>query len=188
MPVRSVAATMLLLVLSACGGGSVASGPASTPGSGAGATASAAPSAAAGTAAAAIDLSGVDACSLVDQQTVEALTGETGFDTDQSSDPRSATCFWGLRGPQYLEVKIDRRTASLEGYAISPNGVACPGTTVPGVGVEAVGGVCSGEQTKVWLAAMDRGVMVQVIVNEPKSALTPGDLADAANGVIAGLE
>ena len=175
---------LLLLALAACGGGPVASGPAGTaPAGTGGAPAATAP----GATTAAIDLSGLDVCSLVDVSTVEALTGETGFDADDSS----GKCFWAVPRagvPQYLEVDVSRRTESLADFSLNVNGVACPGTAVPGVGVEARGGVCTGDQTKVWLIAMDRGVAVQAIVNEPKGTLTPADLADAVNAVIAGLE
>lgn len=173
------AGALLLLVLTACGGGPAASGPAATaPATGPAAT------------AAAIDLSQVDVCAVVPEGTAEALTGEPGFTADGSSSASRAHCFWGVPRPgvpQYLEVTLQAQTASLDGYGLSPNGVACPGVAVPGVGVEAVGGVCSGDQTKVWLAAMDRGVLVQVLVNEPKGALTPAGLADAVNGIITGL-
>jgi len=190
MPPRLVAAgAPLLMVLAACGAGQPATGTAPTaPASSAGVS----PAAIGPTApTAAVDLSQVDACAIVPVATVEAVTGETGFTADGSSSASGADCFWAVPRPgvpQYLEVGIARRTASLEGYGISPNGVACPGTTVPGLGIEAVGAVCSGEQTKVWLAAMDRGVLVQVLVNEPKGALAPADLADAVNRIIASLE
>lgn len=186
-PIRAAASLLLVLGLAACGGGPAPSGPAGT--SPAGTSGGPATSTPAGTAAA-IDLANLDVCALVAPATVEALTGETGFATDESSMASAASCFWGVTRagvPQYLDVSVFRRD-SLAGYTISPNGVACPSTAVPGVGVEAVGGVCTGDQTKVWLAAMDRGVAVQVIVNEPKGTLSPADLADAVNAVIAGLE
>jgi hypothetical protein len=188
MCVRLVSATILVVMLSACGGGPVVSPPSSTadasPG---GATSAASAGAATG---APIDLSKIDACAIVPEGTAEQLTGETGFTADGSASASDTSCFWGVPRPgvpQYLEVKVFRRSGGLDGYAITPNGVACPGVAVPGVGAEAVGGVCSTDQPKVWLAAMDRGVVVQVIVNVPKGALTPADLADAVNGVIAGL-
>jgi hypothetical protein len=137
-----------------------------------------------------MNFSEVDVCALVGTGVAEALTGETGFDADGTSSASSAKCFWGVPRPgvpQYLEVEVGRRTASLQGYGISPQGEACPGSPVPGVGAEAVGAVCTGTQTKVWLAAMDRGVFVQVLVNEPKGSLTPADLAAAANAVLAAL-
>ena len=189
MPVRPVAAgAAVLLVLAACSGGPAASGPGATPPAGTGA---APPATGPAATAAAIDLSQVDACALVDEGTVEALTGETGFAEDGSSSASSASCFWAVTRPgvpQYLEVQLFRRNQGLADYTLSPDGVACPGVAVAGVGAEAKGGVCIGAQKKVYLVAMDRGVAVQVVVNEPKGALTPGDLADAVNGAIAGLQ
>lgn len=175
-----VAGSLLLLVLTACGGGPAASGPAASGPAASGPAAT----------TAAIDLSQVDVCAIVSVATAEALTGETGFTTDGESTASQAKCFWGVPRPgvpQYLEVTIARRTASLQGYGRNINGVPCPGVAVSGVGAEAVGGVCVGAQTKVWLAAMDRGVLVEVTVNEPKSALTPTDLVAAANAIIAAL-
>lgn len=184
MPARLAASTVLLLLgLAACGG-PAASGPATTP--------PASTPAGTGTeTAVAVDLSQVDTCAIVPAGTAERLTGESGFTTDSSSSTSRAHCFWGvprLGVPQYLEVEIARRTGSLQGYGISPDGVACPGATVAAVGAEAVGAVCSGAQTKVWLAAMDRGLFVQVLVNEPKGALSPADLAATVLAVLAGLE
>lgn len=185
MPVRRVAAAAMVLVLAGCGSGPAGTGPGATspPGStGALPTGS-------GTAAA-IDLSQVDVCAIVPGGTAERLTGETGFTADGSSSASEADCFWAVPRvgvPQYLEVTVMRRTASLEGYGISPDGNACPGASVAVAGAEAVGAICRDEQTKVWLAAMDQGVMVQVIVNEPKGTLTPASLAAAASGILAGL-
>jgi hypothetical protein len=179
--VRPIAALTLALLVAGCGGA------APTTPQAPGATSPAATTTTA-SAAAAIDLSGLDACALVPEATVAALTGETGFRTDKTADAGSSTCFWGVVGaPQYLEVRIDRRTASLGDYSLNVNGAACPGTTIPGIGTEARGGVCVGAQTKVWLIAMDRGVSVQVIVNEPKGPLTPAGLVEAVKGVLAGI-
>jgi hypothetical protein len=175
------AGALLLLILAACGGGPAASGPAAT---GSAATGSA-------STPAAIDLSQVDVCAVVPAGTAETLTGETGFDADGSSSASSAKCFWGVPRPgvpQYLEIEISRAPSNLEGQGLTLNGVSCPGGPVPGVGVAAVGGVCPGAQTLVWLAAMDQGVLVRVLVNEPKGALTPAGLADVMSGIIAALE
>jgi hypothetical protein len=184
---RIVAGVLLLVTVAACGGGAVASGPAGAPPTG---TSASPGSSGAGPSTAAVDLSGLDVCALVDVAVVEALTGETGFDADGSSSGSSAKCFWGVPRPgvpQYLEVSVSRRTAGLADYTLNVNGVACPAAAVSGVGVEARGGVCTGAQTKVWLIAMDRGVAVEAIVNEPRGTLTPEDLADLLNAVIAGL-
>jgi hypothetical protein len=188
VPARLAGIAALTLILAACGGGPAATGSAATAPPGATPVAPAATGASA--TGAAIDLSQVDVCAIVPEGTAEALTGEKDFDADGTSSPHSAKCFWGVPRPgvpQYLEVTVERRTTTLQGYGISPNGVACPGITVPGVGAEAVGAVCPGDQTKVWLAAMDKGVVVQVLVNEPKGALTPADLADAVNLVVGSL-
>lgn len=187
MHLRPTRAALLALTLAACSANPSASTPVggstSAPGG------SATPSAAAGTAST-IDLSGVTACALVPAATVEALTGETGFTSQQKADVRSASCFWAVPKPgvpQYLEVKIDRRTAPLGDYALNVNGIPCPGAAVPGIGTEARGGVCISPQAKVWLIAMDKGVSVQVIVNEPKGTLTPDGLADVAKAILASL-
>ncbi len=183
MRFRLVPAFVLVLVLAACGGGTAPTAPPSTAGTGPGGTASAAPAAT----GAAIDLSNVDVCAIVPEGTADLLTGETGFDADPSSG--GSRCFWGRPGaPQYLEVEVGRARPSLEGYGITFNNVPCPGVPVPGVGTEAVGAVCTPDQTKVWLAAIDQGVFVQVLVNEPKGALTPADLATVVNAVVAGLD
>lgn len=185
MPARLAASTALILLVAAACGGPAGSGPAGT-------TPPAATAPGGGTeTAVAIDLSKVDACAVVPSGTAERLTGESGFTADGSSSASRAHCFWGVPRagvPQYLEVTIERRTASLQGYKMTFNGVACPGASVAAVGAEAVGAVCSGSQTKVWLAAMDRGVAVHVLVNEPMGALTPADLAATAQAVLDGLE
>lgn len=183
MRVRAIAPAVLALLLSACAGAASTSGPTA-------AGSSPAPTGGVPSAGAVVDLSGVTACSLVPESTVETLTGETGFTTQQKADVRSASCFWAVPKagvPQYLEVRIDRRTAPLGDYTLNVNGVSCPAASVAGIGAEARGGVCVSPQTKVWLIAMDKGVSVQVIVNEPKGTLTPEALADVAKAVLAGL-
>lgn len=185
MRARSATAVLLLLAVAGCGG-TVPGVPTGT--SGAGATSG--PSTAGPSAGAAINLSEVDACALVPEATVEALTGETGFKTTKRSDASSSSCFWAVPRPgvpQYLDVQIARRAASLGDFTLNVNGAACPGAAVPGIGAEARGGVCVGAQSKVWVIGMDRGVSVLVIVNEPKSSLTPADLVAVATAVLAGL-
>jgi hypothetical protein len=179
VPARLGAILVISLVLAACGGTSP--GPASTSGAGATEPPGSVP---------AIDFSQVDVCQLVPAGTAEALTGETGFTADGSSSASQAKCFWGVPRagvPQYLEVEVSRRSKSLDGYGISFNGNSCPGVTVAAAGAEAVGAVCTDPQTKVWLAAMDSGLFVQVLVNEPKGTLTPADLAAAANAILASI-
>ena len=191
MHIRPAGAAVLVLALSACGGGTATSGPASTSGGGStpvpGASSGTA-SAPAGTAAA-IDFSALDACTLVDEATVAALTGATQFRIDKHSIGASSTCFWGVASaPQYLEVTVSRRDRSLAGYGLNVNGVACPSTAITGMGIEAVGGVCVASQKKVFVAALDRGIAVEVQVNEPKTPLTPQDLAATAKAVFDALQ
>ena len=190
MPVRRLGAAALLLVLSACSGtptatsnpGSTTSGPIPSAGPTSGAA-----SAPAGTAAA-VDFSALDACTLVDEATVKSLTGATEFLIDKHSDASSSKCFWGVKGaPQYLEVTVSRRTKSLSGYGLNVNGVACPSTALPGFGMEVVGGVCVAPQTKVYVAALDRGIGVEVVVNEPKGGMTPDALAATAKAIFDAL-
>lgn len=187
MPTRPIAAAAaLVVVLAACSGAPTGTGPApATP-----AGSAAAPTGNAGSTAAAVDLSQLDVCALVGEGMAATLTGETDFTTDSKSDPSSASCFWAVAKPgvpQYLEVRVFRRTAGLADYLPGVSGATCTGTVMSGVGAEAKGGVCAGVQQKVFLIAMDRGVAVQVLVNEPKGALTPAQLADAVNAVLAGL-
>ena len=181
MRARIVAATALLAALAACGGGTAATNPPSTAGTGPGGSGSAAPAGTSG----AVDLSGVDACALLPIATVEALTGETGFDADASGQ----TCFWAVPRPgvpQYVEIEVFARPTGLSGFSYSP-GSGCSSAAVAGVGAEAIGGTCSDPQQKVFLIAWARGVAARVLVNEPKGSLTPADLAAAANTVLASL-
>jgi hypothetical protein len=188
VPIRTVATFVISALIAAC------SGPAATaqpePTSGVPAASGAAPTGSTATAGAAIDLSKLDVCAIVPEATVEALTGESGFTTNQRADVRSASCFWGVPKPgvpQYLEVRVDRRTAPLGEYVLTVNNVPCEGADIPGVGTEARGGTCPDSQHKVWLIVLDRGVSVQVIVNEPKSALAPADLVAVVTTVLAGV-
>ena len=191
MRVRSIGAAVLLVGLAACGGGpsatsSTTSGPAGAT-SGTSGTASAAPATPGG---GTIDLSGLDACTLLDMAAVEALTGETGFDMQRTDGgPSGDKCFWAVPRPgvpQFVEVSVGRR-ASLDGYGLNINGIACPSTALSGAGVDAVGGVCVSPQKRVFLAALDQGVAVEVSVNEPKGPLTPEDLLSVAKTVLDGL-
>ena len=181
MRARLVAATALVAVLSACGGGTAATNPPSTGGAAPGRTASAAPVGTAGP----VDLSGVDVCALLPIATVEALTGETGFDADDGDQK----CFWAVPRPgvpQYVEIEVFARPTGLAGYTYSP-GSDCSSAAVAGIGAEAIGGTCSTPQQKVFLLGWASGVAVRVLVNEPKGSLTPADLAAAANAVLEAL-
>jgi hypothetical protein len=190
MRVRSIGVAVLVLALAACGGGAAATS-STTPGpaaatAGPGATASAAP---AGSAGAAIDLSGLDACTLLDIAVVEALTGESGFDAQRSDGGASGDkCFWGATRPvpQYVEVTVSR-TKSLLGFNFDA-AAGCTEIPVTAAGVEAIGADCTSPQHKVYFQAWASGVQVQILVNEPKGALTPEDLANTAQTIFAGLQ
>ena len=190
MRFRLVVSSLFVLALSACGGGSAASAPAPTSGTGPGGTALAAPTATGTAPSGAIDLSGLDACTLLDVAVVEALTGESGFRTSRSDGgPSGDKCFWGTRAPQYVEVTVSRTNALL-GFDFGNFGTVSGCTEIPvtAAGVEAVGADCTSPQHKVFVRAWASGVQVEVLVNEPKGALTPQDLADRAKTIFDGLQ
>jgi hypothetical protein len=196
MRARSLGFAVLLMALVACGGGPSATSPATSgpgpatggPGAataGTGATASAA----AGTAATAIDLSALDACTLLDMSVVETLTGESGFDAQRSDGgPSGDKCFWGATRPvpQYVEVTVSR-TNSLLPFNFDA-GAGCTETPVTVAGVQAAGADCTTPQHKVYFRAWASSVQVQVLVNEPKGALLPQDLAQIAQTIFDGLQ
>lgn len=190
MRVRSIVIAVLVLALAACGGGAATTSP-TTPGSagataGTSATASPAPVSSAG---AAIDLSGLDACTLLDVAAVEALTGESGFDAQRTDGgPSGDKCFWGATRPvpQYVEVTVSR-TKSLLPFNFEA-AAGCTQIPVTAAGVEAVGADCTSPQHKVYLRAWASGVQVQVLVNEPKAAVSPQALADTAKAIVDGLQ
>jgi len=130
-----------------------------------------------------IDLD-IDACALLDVATVEQLTGaSTRFTSGGSSSASGADCFWGSVEPgvpQYVEVRIFRQR-SLSAYSY---GDGCTVTPVAGVGVEASLVECpANPQVKTSLLAFERGVIVQVLVNEPASPLTADDLGPVVDSV-----
>lgn len=127
-----------------------------------------------GTEAGTIDLTGVDVCSWLATADVQRLTGEsTEFETQPSSDG----CFWASTQPgvgAYVEITVSPRTVGLADYTFGDD---CEVSTVDDVGSEAKGAICTGgPQDKIHLAAVDRGVMVTVLVNDPNRSLTPDDL------------
>lgn len=185
MSSRPFAATLLVFAVAACGS-SAASGPPSTSGTIPGGTAAPGQTDAGATAGTTVDLSDVDVCALVPMAVVEGLTGETGFEPDLG---QGQDCFWAVGRPgvpQYVEVRAFSRAGGLSGYSFSPGG-GCTSAPVAGIGSEAFGGTCTDPQRKVFLVAWDRGVAVQVLVNEPKGALTPADLGAVVGAVLAGI-
>jgi hypothetical protein len=134
-----------------------------------------------------VDLSGLDACALLDEQTLQELTGESlEFVTDQRD---SLHCFWGATTPvpQYVEIDVFARPDGLSGYTFNP-GQGCSIAPVADVGSEALGATCSNPQHKVYVLAWDRGVALRVLVNEPSGPLEPEDLAEVAEAVLAEIE
>ena len=196
MRVHSGAVGLVLLVLSACGSGAsipatpfapspqavvpTAMSSSSSP-SATAARPTAKPTAIATAAppSLAIDLSAVEACTLLDEADVRALTGTSlEFVTDSRDNTH---CFWGATtpgDPQYVEIDVFSRPTGLSGYNFSP-GSGCSTVAVSGVGAEALGGTCTAPQYKVYVLAWQGGVAVSVLVNEPTGGLAPGDLAGA---------
>lgn len=175
---RVWSSVLVLLLLAACGTGSGEPGTSPT---------SSAPTA--GTSSSPVDLTGVDACSLLDQATVQGLTGESArFVTQDVGQGREIGCFWGAAEPgvpAYVELTAAPRSTGLDAYAFPPG---CIETPVPGVGTEAKGAMCAGDpHLKVRLVVWDQGVLVTLLVNEPNRPLEPDDLAAALEAVAAAL-
>jgi hypothetical protein len=179
MFLRSLALSALL-VLAACSSSPVSVDP--TPGVAAAGTAgaSSAPpatsTAGAATPTAPIDLSGLDVCALLDEQTLVGLAGAS-FDFRPAASPIFASggsCFWGvLYEPTYVEISVFKRPG-LAGYNFAP-GTDCQSAPVTAE-IEAVGGTCSSPQHKVYLSVADGGLAMTLLVNEPRRPLEPSDL------------
>lgn len=126
-----------------------------------------------------IDVSGVDVCTLLDDATVAALTGGTAI----TADGGPGQCFWGSGEPQYVEVFVSGGSAT-ELPELSPGG-DCSVESVSGIGDEAQGASCAPDpQTKVILKVLDRGVVVEVLVNEATPPISPTDLVPAARSIL----
>lgn len=167
-------------MLSACGASSTASVGSSTSGASPAGSLAAATAGAASSPGTLIDLAGLDVCSLLDEETVHELTGESvRFVAGGSGDH----CFWGAARPNvpaYVEIRAFRS----KGLSTYTFGAACTVIPVTGVGTEAKGATCpANPQRKVWLVAFDRGVMVTLEVNEPSRPLEPGDLVATLQAV-----
>jgi hypothetical protein len=134
-------------------------------------------------------LTGVDACSFLDEKGVQEITGATQpFTTGGGGGSRR--CFWGVPRaghPQYVEIEVSTWAGGLAGYNFSPfnSGTACAIVPVAGVGAEAKGATCPPDpQRKIHLIAWDRGVLLTVLVNEPIRPLAPAELGGIANRVL----
>jgi hypothetical protein len=181
---RTLAAAMLMLSIAACGGApATAVTPTDRTASPAGSGPAPTTSASSG---AGIDLTGVQACSLIDDATVTAVTGQTGFLKDSRENTH---CFWGVpRAPQYLEIRLDRRPGGIGDYQMNFEASTCTSVPVSAAGFEAKGADCVGPQHKVYVLLWANGVMLSVLVNEPPAATTPASLIAIAQGVFASLQ
>lgn len=196
--VPTVLILLLTLLVSACGtsteAASAAAGDGSAPAAASqGADGSMAPASAATASAPAeaqIDLSGVDACSLVDTGTIRQLTGASA-DVDYATDSFEPThCFWGATvpgEPGYVELDLGPR-ADLSGFVFraANSGAECPAEPIAGIGDEAVGGTCpASPQVRAYIAVLEGGVLLTLSVNE--GVATSDDLAPIAESILAQL-
>ena len=175
---KLAAAALGILLLASCNGtpqDATDGAPASQPGSPA-------------SSGATVDLSSVDACSLLTEATVQQITGESvDFTTDSSGDQgRSAGCFWGATQPgigAYVEVTLNAQSQGIDTYRFGAD-LGCSEASIEGAGIPVEGGTCPGDQEKVYVAGYDRGVLVVVLVNDAQRPLTPDDLVETATGVV----
>jgi len=107
-----------------------------------------------------VDLSGLDVCTLLDDDTITQLAGEP---LPFLGPPGPDSCFWAGRNPAYVEVFVGPQNGLNADFF-----GGCSGTPIEGVGEAAAGGTCvTNSQSKVFLNAFERGVQVSVILNEP---------------------
>lgn len=203
-PIWATALVATLFVAAACGSSSAPEAP-STPtlppvNTSSVSPASLAPSTPktppAATPTAVVDLSALDACTVLDEQTLQELTGTSrGFisGSDESDGPNQRGCFWPTTtiAPQYVELFVYARPDGLAGSTGTPGNWDCATMPVGGVGSEAVGGTCvipGSSQNKVFLTAWDNGVGVTLIVNEPERPLEPEDIGPTIESLFEGLD
>lgn len=133
-----------------------------------------------------VDLTGVDPCSLIDEATIQQITGESvGFTTQDTGD-FPVGCFWGavVPGvPAYVDLTIQQRPDGLSGYSL---GILeeCAVEPSDAVGDEARAVTCA---DSVHLLAAERRLLVQLTVDEPTGPITPDDLAPVVQGILAQL-
>lgn len=123
-----------------------------------------------------IDLTGLDLCSLLDDQTVRELAGWPADVrvASQPSGPNPIKCFWGAAQagvPGYVEISVGRATG------LFPRS-DCTIVPVTGIGTEAQKATCPGDN--VFLEAFDGGVLFSLQVQSK----TPGDPAPALTRVL----
>ena len=138
-----------------------------------------------------IDLAGVDACSLIDEATVQRLTGETTpFVTQDLSGNK---CFWGSTRPgvgAYVELDIFRQPDGLSATRFD-FGQECSVAPSSAVGDEAEIVICpaggGAPQPKVQLRGFERGAIVTLLVNDASGQVAEGELARIVRSVFSRL-
>jgi hypothetical protein len=141
----------------------------------------------------ALDLTGVDACSLIDNETVLSLTGESGRFASQRSGG-DTSCFWGSTAPgvgAHVELELFSQPGGLSATRIDL-GQPCTVTPSGAVGEEAALATCPGgaggvPQSKVQLRAFERGVIITLLVNDAAGLVTEAELAQVAESVLSQL-
>jgi hypothetical protein len=125
----------------------------------------------------------VDACALIGEADIQALTAWTDYATDSlGSSASESTCFWGsVRAGEsgYVELIVSRRSS----FEPRP-GSDCDVTPVTGVGEDAAFAACP---TDVFLHAYERGAMVSLQVDQPAEPLTADDLAPIVRAIFGQL-
>ncbi len=194
----AAAVLALTLLTAACGGSAAATGEGRQPSSVVTTAPTVAPSestvttttkATDNTTLAPINLDGVEACTLLDAATVQSLSGTSGEFATDSFD--SGHCFWGSTSPgvpQYVELELSLRS-EYGGLSFTDG---CSEATA--VGPEMRAGDISeffsceqSGQTKSYLVAFERGVQVELTVNEAPPHLTAEGLAQIAHWVFSQL-
>ena len=126
-----------------------------------------------------INLTGLDGCALLDEQTIRGLTGWPGdvriaTQRGSATPPNELGCFWGAAQagvPGYVEIVVSRGTALTRPFT------GCSIVPVTGIGTEARTATCP---NGVFLEALDRGARVSLQVQSK----TPGDLGSAVKKVL----
>ncbi len=132
----------------------------------------------------------VDACTFIDLATIQALhgTSEDYATQELGFGPNDPGCFWGaVTGgvPGYVELQISRRDG-VAGYRPTEG---CSVTPVEGVGEEAALVECPADPVaETSMAAVERGVLVSVLVQSPATPLTPDDLGPVIESVFDQLD
>lgn len=123
-----------------------------------------------------VDLTDLDLCPLLDDETVRTLAGwpaDVRVESD-GSGTNPVKCFWGAAQagvPGYVEISVGRTTGL-------PPHADCTVVPETGIGTEAQRATCSGDN--LFLEAFDGGLMYSIQVQSK----TPGDLAPALTMIL----